>query len=104
MPVVKVISYTFLIMGGYMNRLVTFDWAVKNLLRNKANFDVLEGFLSELLKTKIRIEQVLESESNKNHAQDKSNRVDLLVKTSEGEHIIIEVQCARQWDYLSRIL
>ena len=30
--------------------LVSFDWAVKRLLRNKANFGILEGFLSELLR------------------------------------------------------
>jgi len=27
-------------------KLIRFDWAMKNLLRDKANFDVLEGFLS----------------------------------------------------------
>jgi len=87
-----------------MSRLVRFDWAIKYLLRNKANFDVLEGFLFELLKTPIQIETILESESNKNHGADKSNRVDLLVKTTGGERIIIELQCSVQWDYLSRIL
>jgi predicted transposase/invertase (TIGR01784 family) len=87
-----------------MTRLVRFDWAIKYLLRNKANFDILEGFLSELLKTPIHIEQILESESNKNHTSDKFNRVDLLVKTEKDQHIIIEVQCSGQWDYLSRIL
>lgn len=87
-----------------MTKLVRFDWAIKYLLRNKANFDILEGFLSELLKTPIQIENVLESESNKNHHDDKFNRVDLLVKTVENKHIIIEVQCSSQWDYLSRIL
>ena len=30
-------------------KLIRFDWAVKSLLRDKANFDVLEGFLSALL-------------------------------------------------------
>ncbi len=87
-----------------MTKLVRFDWAIKYLLRNKANFDILEGFLSELLKTPIHIEQILESESNKNHADDKFNRVDLLVKTAEGQYVIIEIQCLGQWDFLSRIL
>src|SRR5579871_5021117 len=87
-----------------MTKLVRFDWAIKYLLRNKANFDILEGFLSELLKTAIHIESVLESESNKNHASDKFNRVDLLVKTGTGQRIIVEVQCSNQWDYLSRVL
>ena len=36
-------------------KLITFDWALKRLLRSKANFDVLEGFLSELLKDDIEI-------------------------------------------------
>jgi hypothetical protein len=87
-----------------MTKLVRFDWAMKYLLRNKANFDILEGFLSELLKMDIHIDSVLESEGNKNHADDKFNRVDLLVRTAEGQHIIVEVQCSNQWDYLSRVL
>ena len=34
-------------------KLVSFDWAIKRLLRSKANFGVLEGFLSELLRDDI---------------------------------------------------
>lgn len=84
--------------------LVRFDWAIKYLLRNKKNFDVLEGFLSELLGKDIKILSILESESNQASASDKSNRVDLLAETEAEEKIIIEVQCSRQYDYLSRIL
>lgn len=87
-----------------MTKLVRFDWAIKNLLRNKANFDILEGFLSELLQTKVTIETLLESESNKRYKDDRSNRVDLLVLTEAQEHVIIEVQASMEWDYLSRIL
>ena len=87
-----------------MTKLVHFDFAIKNLLRNKANFDILEGFLSELLQTKVIIEALLESESNKNYKDGRSNRVDLLVLTGKKEHVIIEVQASMEWDYLSRIL
>lgn len=87
-----------------MTKLVRFDWAIKYLLRNKANFDILEGFLSELLKTDIQIEEVLDSESNKNSASDKFNRVDVLVHTEKNEKIIIEVQTLSQWDYLNRMV
>lgn len=87
-----------------MTKLVHFDWAIKNLLRSKANFDILEGFLSELLKTSVRIETLLESESNKNDKEDRSNRVDLLVLTETKEHVIIEIQASMEWEYLSRIL
>lgn len=44
--------------------LIRFDWAIKRLLRNKADNSVLEGFLSELLKEDVSIENILESESN----------------------------------------
>jgi predicted transposase/invertase (TIGR01784 family) len=85
-------------------KLVSFDWAVKRLLRSKANFVVLEGFLSELLKEDIVIQELLESESNKDTREQHLTRVDLLVKNREGVLIIIEVQADRQDDYLHRIL
>ena len=83
---------------------IRFDWAAKKLLRDKANFDILEGFLSELLKDEIKIEGLLESESNPNDENDKFNRVDLYVENSKKEHIIIEIQNTRELDYLMRML
>lgn len=85
-------------------KLITFDWAMKRLLRSKANFEILEGFLTELLHEDITIIQILESESNKETQNDKFNRVDLKVKNSVGEIIIIEVQYERQFDFLERML
>jgi len=85
-------------------KLISFDWAMKRLLRSKANFDILEGFLSELLRDDIRIQELLESESNKEDRLDKYNRVDLKVKNRNGEIILIEVQYDRELDYLQRIL
>ena len=85
-------------------RLISFDWALKKLLRGKANFGILEGFLSELLRDDIRILEVLDSESNKDDACDKYNRVDVKVKNAQGEVLLIEVQYERELDYLQRIL
>jgi len=87
-----------------VRKLVSFDWAMKKLLRSKANFEILEGFLSELLKQDITILEILESESNKEDDLDKYNRVDLKVKDSKGEIILIEVQYEREHDYLQRIV
>lgn len=84
--------------------LIRFDWAIKRLLRQKANFGILEGFLSELLRTDIKIIEILDSESNKETENDKFNRVDLLVKNSDDELIIIEVQNDREYDYFQRML
>ena len=85
-------------------QLVSFDWAMKRLLRSKANFVVLEGFLSELLFDDIKILEVLESESNQEKEDDKYNRVDVKVKNSKGEIIIVEVQFNNEDDFFHRIL
>ena len=87
-----------------MRNTIRFDWAIKRLLRNKANFGILEGFLSELLGEDIKIESLLESESNKQTEVNKMNRVDLMVQNSKGELVIIEVQSDYTQDYLLRIL
>lgn len=86
------------------NKLIRFDWAMKKMLRHKANFDILEGFLSELLGDAIRIKQILESEGNKEEADDKFNRVDILVENHKGELVIIEVQNTQEYDYFHRML
>lgn len=85
-------------------KLVTFDWAMKRLLRSKANFDILEGFLSELLHENITILEILESESNQDHAEDKYNRVDIKVRDGREQIILIELQYDRQFDYIQRII
>mgnify|MGYP000532931647 CR=1 FL=1 len=73
-------------------KLISFDWAIKKILRSKANFGILEGFLSELLFTDIHIIEVLESESNQETKENKYNRVDIKVINSEQQVIIIEIQ------------
>ena len=58
-------------------KLISFDWAIKRILRSKANFEILEGFLSELLFEDITILEILESESNQEQKDDKFNRLDI---------------------------
>ena len=84
--------------------LIRFDWAMKRILRDKANYAVLEGFLSVLLKEKIMIEAILSSQSNQETQDEKYNDVDILIRNSQDEHIIIEVQNSKQIDYFHRIL
>ena len=87
-----------------VKKLVRFDWAMKKMLRHKANFDILEGFLSELLGEEVRIKQILDSEGNKEEEDDKFNRVDILVENHKGELVIIEVQNTQEYDYFHRML
>lgn len=86
------------------NQYIRFDWAMKRLLRNKANFDVLEGLLTTLLGERITINRLLESESNQEDEFDKYNRVDMLAEDSRGELIIIEVQNNNEYAYFQRML
>jgi predicted transposase/invertase (TIGR01784 family) len=85
-------------------KLIRFDWAVKKLLRNKANFIILEGFLSELLFEDIKIQRILESEGNQEIEEDKYNRVDILTQNSKNELIIIEIQNTYEIDYFHRMV
>lgn len=87
-----------------MKHLIRFDWAMKKLLRDKANYAVLEGFLSELFKFDITILQIGESEGNQQVFNDKFNRVDILAHTSGGEIVLVELQTDSELDYFHRML
>ena len=76
------------------DRYIRFDWAIKRLLRQKANFGVLEGFLTVFLNEPIKIVDILESEGNQQAAEDKFNRVDIKAKNSKGEIIIVDIHAS----------
>lgn len=86
------------------NRYVRFDWAVKRMLRDKANFGVLEGLITVLLNEPVHIVELLESEANQDCCDDKFNRVDIKAKNDRGEIFLVEVQLTREIYYWERIL
>ena len=86
------------------DRYIRFDWAIKRLLQHKANFGVLEGFLTVFLGEKITIVELLESEGNQLSEDDKFNWVDIKALNDKGEIIIVEIQNTRELYYLERIL
>ena len=83
---------------------IRFDWAIKKILRDKANFVILEGFISELLGQSILIDSILESESNPWSEETQLNRVDILARGEQGELMLIEVQNNAEQDYFHRML
>lgn len=91
-------------MNELQDHYIRFDWAIKRLLRQKANFGVLEGFLTVLLGQRITIVELLESKSNPTDERDKYNRVDIKALDSKGEIVLIEVQNSHEADYLERLL
>ena len=85
-------------------KYIRFDWAAKNILRNKADFVVFEGLISVLVKEKVTIVELLDTESNQDSRDDKYNRVDIKARNSKGEIILVEIQQIREVDYLQRML
>ena len=92
------------------NLYIRFDWAVKHILRDKANFDILEGLVSVLTSEHITIEELFEGESNREVNPDcfcrldimKSNRLDLKAKNGKGENILVELRITHKLDYYER--
>ncbi|MDM8549079.1 PD-(D/E)XK nuclease family transposase [Desulfobacterales bacterium HSG2] len=85
-------------------RLIRFDWAIKTILRDKANFDVLEGFLSALLREDVEVVELLESESQQETEHQKFSHVDLMVRDGSGRFTIVEIQNVTESDYMERLL
>ena len=71
-------------------KLISFDWAIKKILRSKANFEILEGFLSVLLNDDLKIFEILDSESNKESEHNKNNRVDIKLRDKKDQIIIVD--------------
>ena len=83
---------------------IRFDWAAKYILRDKADFNILEGLVSAVLDERITIYELLESESNQKYPNDKYNRVDIKAKNSKGDIILVEVQQSTELYFLQRVL
>lgn len=86
------------------SQYICFDWAIKRILRDKANKEVLEGLIQVLIDEPVTITEILESEGNQDSREDKTNRVDVKAKTSKSEYIIVEVQVTKERDFFQRIL
>lgn len=75
-----------------INNYIRFDWAMKRLLRDKANYGILEGFLTVLLHETITILDVLETERNAEDDICERFRTNLLVQNSQGHRMLVEIQ------------
>lgn len=84
------------------DKCIRFDWAILHQLHQKANFGVLEGFLTVFLNEPIKIVEILENEGNV-LAEDKFYRVEIKAKNSNGEDILVEIQNITRLCYQERI-
>ena len=78
--------------------LISFDYAIKYLLKNKGDYDIIEGFISALFAAEgyppVRINALLESESNKESLELKKSIADLVVEDADGNKYIVEIERA----------
>ena len=76
--------------------LISFDYAIKYLLRDKGDYSIVEGFISALLQTKgykaVKIIALLESESNKEDSISKRSLADVIVEDADHNKYIIEIE------------
>jgi len=76
--------------------LISFDFAIKYLLKNKGDYDIIEGFISALFASQgyppIKINALLDTESNKETLELKKSIADLVVEDEEGNKYIVEIE------------
>ena len=76
--------------------LISFDYAIKYLLKDKGDYSIVEGFISALLETQgyksVKIIALLESESNKEDSKGKRSLADLIVEDQDHKKYIIEIE------------
>ena len=81
-------------------KLVSFDWAIKYLLKSKSGHIAIEGFLNALIRyhnedqLPIKIIALLDSESLKESWEKKRSLADLLVEDTNGHKYIVEIERA----------
>jgi len=78
--------------------LISFDFAIKYLLKNKGDYDIIEGFISALFAAQgyppVKINALLDSESAMESRELKKSIADLVVEDIEGNKYIVEIDRA----------
>lgn len=87
-------------------RLISFDYAMKYMLRDKSDYSIIEGFLSALLATAnykpVKIKAFLETESNKDEQRGKRIVADMVVEDTEGVQYIIEIERNEKYNFMHK--
>lgn len=78
--------------------LISFDYAIKYLLKDKGDYEIVEGFISALFASEgyspVKIKALLDGESNKESKDLKSSIADLVVEDEQGNNYIVEIDRA----------
>lgn len=86
--------------------LISFDFAIKYLLKNKGDYDIIEGFISALLKSEgygpVKIKALLDAESSKEERALKHSIADVVVEDVSGQKYIVEVERAATASFIHK--
>ena len=86
--------------------LISFDYAIKYLLKDKGGYEIVEGFISALLKSQgykdIKIVALLDTESNKEDKKSRRSLADLIVEDEEHRKYIIEIERNLQHSFIHK--
>ncbi|TDG95720.1 Rpn family recombination-promoting nuclease/putative transposase [Cardinium endosymbiont of Culicoides punctatus] len=78
-----------------MKDIISFDYAIKYLLKDKNDYDIVEGFISAIIGSQgykpVKIKSLLESESNRESKLLKRSIADAIVEDEQGNNYIIEI-------------
>lgn len=87
-------------------QLISFDYAMKYILRDKSDYSIIEGFLSALLATvnykPVKVRALLESESNKDERRGKRIIADMMVEDTDGVQYIIEIERNERYNFMHK--
>ena len=84
--------------------IISFDYAIKNILRDKANFDILSGFLTEILRKPVEVLEIIDSVDDPDVDELQISRLELKASIDNGEIAIFEIQYIDQIDYLRKAI
>ena len=86
--------------------LISFDYAIKYLLKDKGGYEIVEGFISALLKSQgykdVKIVALLDTESNKENKKSRRSLADLIVEDEEKRKYIIEIERNLQHSFIHK--
>jgi len=86
------------------NKYIRFDWAAKTVLRDKANFCILEGLVTVLLGETVTIIETLPKRYLHKHIDDNLFQITVKVINRRNEVFIIEINQIRGLHYIERIM
>ena len=74
------------------NELISFEWAMRHLLRDKANLGIIESLVGVVLGVPLKTIRILEEGNDRESLENKHKRLNMLVEDEHGAQFIVVVK------------